>query len=58
MALARTPWEAGMGVQNEYILMAFIALLVCLTYIPMAIYGKYFRIKLAKRYYELSESKI
>jgi len=44
-----------MGIQNEYIVMACIALVVCLTYIPMVRYGKYFRTRLAKTYEKLSE---
>jgi hypothetical protein len=50
MVFALSPWIAGMGVYNMFILLGVLSLTVCATCVPMLIYGKKLRIKCADNY--------
>ncbi|KAH7323642.1 serine/threonine kinase 16 [Rhexocercosporidium sp. MPI-PUGE-AT-0058] len=50
IVFAFSPWVAGMGYRNTFILCAVLALIAMLTVIPMIIWGKTFRTKFADKY--------
>jgi hypothetical protein len=45
-----TPWMAGMGVYNMFVLLGCLGLAVALTSVPMIIWGRKWRVQLAGRY--------
>lgn len=51
-----TPWLDGLGLQNCFISVAFVALAICGTFLPMIWYGK--RLRAAKRESYWAEVKI
>ncbi|KAL2072200.1 hypothetical protein VTL71DRAFT_11543 [Oculimacula yallundae] len=44
------PWVGAMGYRNTFILCSMLALAATMTVIPMIIWGKHFRMKLADKY--------
>jgi len=50
MVFAISPWIAGMGVYNMFVLLGVLTIAVNATYIPMMIYGKRLRKLSAQNY--------
>ncbi|KAJ4258878.1 hypothetical protein NW762_007965 [Fusarium torreyae] len=50
LVFAVTPWMAGMGVYDMYVVLGCLSTAVALTCIPMVIWGRRFRVKLAAKY--------
>lgn len=50
-----TPWLATSSLTNIFITCGFISLAISALFVPLIIYGKRIRSKLAGRYYELLE---
>lgn len=55
IVFAFNPWVAAMGYQDTFILCAVIGLIFNLLVIPMIIWGKSWRIKLAEKYYRFAK---
>ncbi|KPI39025.1 putative MFS-type transporter [Cyphellophora attinorum] len=50
LVFAVTPWMTGMGVFNMFIMLGCLGLAVALTCVPLIIWGRRWRIRLAGRY--------
>jgi hypothetical protein len=50
LVFAITPWIAGMGVYNMFVLLGCLSIGVALTSVPLMIWGRKWRIKFAGRY--------
>ncbi|KAF5686923.1 HOL1 substrate-H+ antiporter [Fusarium circinatum] len=50
LVFAVTPWMEGMGVYNMYVVLGCISTAVALTCVPMVIWGRTFRVRLAGKY--------
>jgi hypothetical protein len=50
LVFAITPWMAGMGVYNMFVLLGCLSIAVALTCVPLMIWGRTWRARLAGRY--------
>ncbi|KAK4944136.1 hypothetical protein LTR10_016469 [Elasticomyces elasticus] len=50
LVFAITPWIEGMGVYNMFVLLGCLSIAIALTCVPLIIWGRAWRIKLAPRY--------
>ncbi|KAF4335864.1 HOL1 substrate-H+ antiporter [Fusarium beomiforme] len=50
LVFATTPWMTGMGVYNMFVVLGCISTVVAFTCIPMVIWGRAFRVRLAGKY--------
>ena len=54
---AMVPWWMDMGLSNMFITVGCLSLFIGLTYVPLLIWGKQIRMKLAPRYERLVAKK-
>lgn len=50
LVFAVTPWMEGMGVYDMFVLLGCLSIAVALTCVPLIIWGRKWRAKLAGRY--------
>ena len=50
LVFALSPWMAGMGVYNMFVLLGCLAIAVALTCVPLMIWGRKWRKNLAPKY--------
>ncbi|KAI1612551.1 putative MFS transporter [Exophiala viscosa] len=50
-----TPWIENLGYQNCFISAAFVGLVTCLAFVVMLVWGKKFRVRSTRAYWELAE---
>ncbi|KAH7152662.1 major facilitator superfamily domain-containing protein [Dactylonectria macrodidyma] len=50
LVFAVTPWMTNMGVYNMFVLLACIATAVAFTCVPMIVWGRAYRVRLAEKY--------
>lgn len=50
LVFAVTPWMEGMGVYNMFVLLGCLSIAVALTCVPLMIWGRSWRARLAQRY--------
>ncbi|RSL83956.1 hypothetical protein CDV31_016767 [Fusarium ambrosium] len=50
LVFAVSPWMAGMGVYDMFVLLGCIAAAIALTCVPLMIWGRKFRAQLAPKY--------
>lgn len=53
-----TPWLDGLGYQNCFISVAFVALAICATFLPMVFSGKKLREKKRESYWREVRSRV